>query len=527
VFSRRSRGYRAPAWRGVLAVLFGIVATVLFVGSPALAVGPSDGDYPTAPVITTPAVDDSWVIGWAGGGTTLSWTPSTDSSGIREYRLEDRPGYVQVIPGDATSVDVNIGAAARGEVSTWRLWAVDNAGNVSDVATRTVIAETVQPGPPTDLTVATTAGSTTVHVTWQPPAHDNSVVRWRIYYDGDWQHAVDLDAATLSDTVTLAPQPGSDAPRSVMLQGFDSHDLPGVNASRLFYLDTTPPSAPVITSPVNGVWLKHGPLTYTFTPSRDDDTGVLQHQVYVDGTYVEWLSGSNPGPVVARTVTSTGTWEVDAIRGTVPGLHTLQLRAAHRAGFTPVPSNTLTYGIDPTPPSTPTVVVPSSGYAGPTIVSWSRPSDALSGVSAVTLTVDGLASSRSPSARSATLALGPGRHVVSLMVRDKAGNQSTSAVKATTLIARTRPTPVAITAPGSRQLTTRSVRLAWRAGAASWGARIVTYRITLNGRPFAVTGAAQTSLSATVRPGVKTFSVIAVDSAGKQSLPSTVTITAR
>lgn len=117
------------------------------------------------------------------------------------------------------------------------------------------------------------------------------------------------------------------------------------------------------------------------------------------------------------------------------------------------------------------------------------------------LTVDGVATSRFLTSRSATLVLSPGKHAVSLTVTDRAGNRSTSAVMATTLTARSRPTPATLTAPISRQVTTRSVRVAWRASTASWGARIVTYRITVNGKPFAATGPVQTSLVAKVGPG--------------------------
>ncbi|MFE9751171.1 PQQ-dependent sugar dehydrogenase [Saccharothrix saharensis] len=118
-------------------------------------------------------------------GVTLSWSASTDDTGVAFYDVYHDGQHMTSVPGTALSADLTVVPGA-----TWGLYvnARDAAGNVSQASPTVTTsvpqcqADTQPPTTPTGVTA--TASGTTVTVRWSPSTDNVGVAGYEILRDG-------------------------------------------------------------------------------------------------------------------------------------------------------------------------------------------------------------------------------------------------------------------------------------------------------------------------------------------------------
>ncbi|WP_185155612.1 putative Ig domain-containing protein [Rudanella paleaurantiibacter] len=135
--------------------------------------------------------------------------------------------------------------------------------------------------------------------------------------------------------------PLPDGPHSVNASVFRDGVLSANSNTNSFTVDTTPPPAPVVTTPANGALLSNNSPTYTGTAEPASTLTVI-----VDGSTVG-----------TATADASGNWSFAQSTPLAQGSHTLRARATDGAGNTSVDSNTNTFTVDT---SAPTVTITSS-----------------------------------------------------------------------------------------------------------------------------------------------------------------------
>jgi hypothetical protein len=104
-------------------------------------------------------------------------------------------------------------------------------------------------------------------------------------------------------------------------------------------IDTIPPVAFNLLSPVDSIWTTGSSLTYSWQASSDVNSGLLNYQLWINGVL-------NRDSIAANQTSTTHT-------GIFPtGTHTWQIRALDSAGNTHASNQTRILNIDITPPNT-------------------------------------------------------------------------------------------------------------------------------------------------------------------------------
>nr|WP_157580468.1 putative Ig domain-containing protein [Rudanella lutea] len=135
--------------------------------------------------------------------------------------------------------------------------------------------------------------------------------------------------------------PLADGPHTVYASVFRDGILSANSNTNSFTVDTTPPPAPVVTTPANGAILSDTTPTYTGTAEAQSTVTVR-----VDGS-----------PIGTTTADASGTWTFTPTTPLAPGSHTVRVRATDLAGNESVDSNTNTFTVDT---AAPTVTITSS-----------------------------------------------------------------------------------------------------------------------------------------------------------------------
>lgn len=138
--------------------------------------------------------------------------------------------------------------------------------------------------------------------------------------------------------------------------------------------------------------------------------------------------GSSENATLSYRFDSSPVWAVVGPDGNVSfsglseGAHTLEVEAQDRAGNVATTSTTIQ--VDGTPPTLAWCSVPYRLTNGSLVLCWTS-ADALSGVSAIVVSLDGHPSLLPPNATNWSATLGPGDHTVVLRAFDAAGNVAT------------------------------------------------------------------------------------------------------
>ncbi len=195
--------------------------------------------------------------------------------------------------------------------------------------------------------------------------------------------------------------------------------------------DTTPPSTPALSAPLDGAANLATTTSFSWGPSADGLSGVSSYELLIDGTPHTTVQPS--------TCITTCTAQVSDLAN---GAHTWSVRATDVADNTSQ-STARTFSIDAEPPGMPTLLSPIGGAvvgsARPTL-SWHVAIDTGSGVDHYEISVDGqaLPPTTAMSIQVPT-ALADGTHAWSLVAVDRAENRS-SLVSTTFRTDTTAPT---------------------------------------------------------------------------------------
>jgi hypothetical protein len=213
--------------------------------------------------------------------------------------------------------------------------------------------------------------------------------------------------------------------------------------------------------------------------------------------------------------------------GLAEGTHTLSIGSTETVTGEddPTPA-TATWTVDTTPPSAPDLNSPNGiavAASHPTF-SWAAASDAVSGVAAYDVWVDGaLTVMRSATATSftSTAALADGTHTWSVVARDRAGNETRSAT-ATFVVDTAAPSAPTLGDPADHAITASArPALSWSAST-DVGSGLSGYSVSIDGATVANLDAGTTSFTPTsdLGDGGHSWSVTARDAARNQTTSS-------
>ncbi|MDP2269917.1 MAG: Ig-like domain-containing protein [Archangium sp.] len=388
--------------------------------------------------------------------------------------------------------------------------AVDLAGNTDATpATATWTIDLTAPAAP--VVSAPANGSSTNNN--RPPitgsAEANSTVT--VFIDGV---AVGTTTATAGGTFSFTPTSNlSQASHTVRVTATDaSGNVSPTSNTNTFTVDTTAPSAPVVSAPANGSRTNN---------TQPPVTGTAE----ANSTVTVFLDGVSVG---TTTATAGGTFSFTPPTALTQGSHTVRVTARDAAGNTSPNSNTNTFTVDTTPPAAPVVTAPSNGSA----TTNTRP--AITGTaeanSTVTVSIDGAVVGTTTATAGGgwtftpPTALADGSHTVNATATDVAGNTGPVSNTNTFTVDTTAPAAPVVSAPadGSATNTNRPAIT----GTAEAGSTVTIFIDGVSAGTTTATAGGTFSFTPTTNlaQGSHTARVTATDAAGNTS-PSSNTNT--
>jgi hypothetical protein len=411
------------------------------------------------PDVSAPSVPTDLVVTGdpAGPSLTATWTASTDDVGVTEYVVYHNGAVSQTVPGDVTTVrlDVDFGDHYV------RIAARDAAGNESAATPSTLTRlvpppelDTQNPSTPRDL-VATVLPNGSIDVSWSASRDNVGVAYYRVTRNNVEVVLVDAPSTSVNIT-TLGPGTHFIAVQAFDLAGNSSWRTPTVTAvipaptTTTTTTTTTPPTtAPPTTTPpttppttVPGTTIPGTTTPPTTAPDTQNPTTPrdLAATVLADGTIdVSWTASRDNVGVTSYLVTRNNV-EVVVVPGTQTavnlttlgyGTHYIAVQAFDAAGNSSWRTPTVTAVVvppvsaDTQPPSTPRDLVATVLPNGSIDVSWSASRDNV-GVAYYRVTRNNVevVLVGAPSTSVNITTLGPGTHFIAVQAFDLAGNSS-------------------------------------------------------------------------------------------------------
>ncbi|MDL9979421.1 Ig-like domain-containing protein [Microbacterium sp. ASV49] len=387
---------------------------------------------PSAPTVITPA---------NGTVTNNNKPPITGTAEANSTVTVNIDGTaVGTTPADGTGNWTFTPTTALSDAShTVNATAKDAAGNISAVSnTNTFTVDTVAPVAP----VVSTPANGSVTNNPKPPitgtAEANSTVTVSI--DGTVVGTTPADGSgnwTFTPTTAL-----SDASHTVNATAKDAAgNISPVSNTNTFTVDTTPPAAPVISSPVDGS--STNAVQPPITGAAEANSVVT---VTIDGT-----------PRGTTAADGSGNWTFTPPTPLADGVHSVVATAKDAAGNISPDSNQVQFTVDTLPPAPPVVLTPASGSV------TNNPKPLVTGTaeanSTVTVSIDGAVVGTTPADGSGnwtftpTTALTDASHTVNATAKDAAGNVSPVSNTNTFTVDTTPPLAPVVSTPATGSVT--------------------------------------------------------------------------
>jgi len=279
--------------------------------------GPSGGDH-QAP--TTPT--DLRVTGATAYSVSFAWNPSTDNSGSFVYRICCGDNSSATVPAPASSYTF-VGGVRPNSTYSFRMFAQDAAGNVSNYSNFVTVTTPADVTPPTQPVVTVTdVGATHVSLAyssieegplWFTVTRDDTVIihlsreasGTAYFLEPETTHTFRVQARDYSGKLSPVSDPivATTTPRDTS--------------------DTTPPSKPP------NFWgdvVDHsaGEVNMFWNPSTDDVTPelLIRYDIYLNGVFDH---------------ATTGGWERAVVYAVLGAVNTLEVYAVDEAGNRSVP----------------------------------------------------------------------------------------------------------------------------------------------------------------------------------------------
>ena len=460
---------------------------------------------PPPPPDTTPPSTPTGLATSAIGQTvaTLSWTASTDDVGVAGYRLFQDGSPV----GTSTTTSFAYSSLSCEQSYTLGVAAVDSAGNVSGMATKSVTTtacpDTTPPSTPAGLATSG-VGQTAATLTWTASTDSVGVTGYRVFRDGTQvgtpaTTSFAYSGLTCGTTYTLGVA-AVDAAGNV--SGTATKSVTTTTCS-----DTIPPSTPTGLA-TSGVGQTGATLSWT---ASTDNVGVTGYQVFQGGTQVGTPATTSYGytGLTCGTTYTLGVAAVDA-SGNVSGTATRTVTTAACP--------------DTTPPSTPTGLATSGVSQTGATLSWTASTDN-EGVTGYQVFRGGTQVGTPSATTYSFTGLTCGTtYTLGVAAVDAAGNVSGTATKTVTTTAcpdSTAPsTPTGLATSGVGQT---AATLTWTASTDSVG--VTGYRVFRDGTQVGTPATTSFAYSGLTCGTTYTLGVAAVDAAANVSGTATKTVT--
>ncbi|MCS4275746.1 hypothetical protein M2390_000907 [Mycetocola sp. BIGb0189] len=457
---------------------------------------------PTAPVITSP-VD---------GFVTNDTTPTLSGTGENGSTVEVRnsAGNVlcsAVVTAGAWSCDITTALVEGNHVLT--SVAKDAAGNETPGTAITITVDLTPPAAPaitspadgtlTNETTPTLTGTGENGSTVTVRDADDVVLCSAVVTDGTWSCVVSPALAEGDHVLT---------PTAEDAAGNQAEGAPiGIT------VDVTPPTVPVITSPVDGA------VTNDTTPTL---TGTGEN-----GSTVEIHNAA--GEVLCSAVVTAGAWSCDVSTALAEGDHVLTPVAKDAAG-NEAEGVAITITVDVTPPTVPVITSPADGL----VTNDTTPTLTGTGENGSTVEVRNAADEVLCSAVvsggtwSCTLdsALTEGSHALTPVATDVAGNVSTGTA-ITITVDTTAPSAPVIATPSANIVTNNTTPTLAGTGETGSTVEIRDAAGEVLCSAVVVDGAWSCVVSPALADGEYPLTAVAVDAAGNETEGSSVTITVK
>ncbi len=280
---------------------------------------PSNTASATTPADTSAPTTPSGLVATGSSQTTidLSWAVSTDNVGVTGYRVfrDGGPTAIATVAGTA----ISDGGLAPGSTHSYRVAAIDAAGNqsaLSNTATATTITpppppptDTVAPSVPTGLFASGTSPST-IFISWVASTDNIAVTGYKVFRDG---------GATEVGTVTT----GNSFSDSGLLTGSThSYTVAAFDAAGNMSANSASVSATTQNN-VTLVSLALSPLTVK-APATSTGTVTLSGTAPAGGVAVALTSSDTrkatvPSTVIVPAGATTATFTVTTLTGQLGG----------------------------------------------------------------------------------------------------------------------------------------------------------------------------------------------------------------
>ncbi|MBU0687849.1 MAG: fibronectin type III domain-containing protein, partial [Candidatus Margulisbacteria bacterium] len=273
-----------------------------------------DSTGPSAPNLTAPPNTSSTTE----TTPTFSWQPAVDNlTGIGSYEITID---VTVTTQGATTNYTPSVALSMG-LHTWEVRARDRVGNWGTASASWTFTITTESNVPSVEVIVPNGGEqwqgNSVHnITWTA-SDESGISEIRIYYTtGEgWVTIITGIGNTGSYPWTTPLINTAEARvRVEAIDGSPSHNVASDESDANFTIDSTGPSAPVLTTPANSSTTTETTPTFTWQASIDNLTGVGSYEITIDVTVTTQGATTNYTPPVALTV-GIHTWEVRARDG--------------------------------------------------------------------------------------------------------------------------------------------------------------------------------------------------------------------
>lgn len=471
-----------------------------------IAVTPQDTQAPTA-------VSDLSSANVSATSVQLTWSPSTDNTGVTNYEIfQDAVSIGN--SGSATSF--NVTGLTASNTYQFSVIAEDNAGNRSGAGNAidvTTLAppDTIAPSTISDLTASNTSEVSTL-LSWSAASDNVGVTNYEIFSDSESIGNVGILTSFSVNGLT----PNTNYVFYVVASdNAGNTSLPSNTVSVLTFPDTEAPSA------VNDLSASSTTASETLLSwsGATDNIGVSNYQIFQDGALI--------GNSQLQT-----TFQVTGLNPTTS--YTFIVIAQDVAGNSSLSSNSVNVLTDALPaldteaPSAVSNLSASNTSFNGTLLSWSPSSDNV-GVTNYQIFQDNNNIGNSGTLTSFTVSglSSETTYVFSIRAQDSAGNTSSTSnlvTVTTTAIPDTTP-PAPVSNLSASNTTSTSTLLSWSASSDNVG--VVNYAVYRNGTLLSNSGS-NTSFSVTglFANTSYTFTVRAADAAGNLSGNSnTVSVT--
>ncbi|MFH1096603.1 MAG: hypothetical protein V1749_03780 [Candidatus Desantisbacteria bacterium] len=296
--------------------------------------------YDLTPPAPPTGVEDN-VASWNPYGTpTFHWGTATDISGILYY--EYGTGSIKI--GTTANTSITLPSQSNG-THTFYVKAVNGSLLISDSATHTCYIDTTPPGTVTGVAgIGTWSATNMPTFNWASATNTVSgIIGYRYRIDGIPTDTIGTATDTATTTVTFGTQ--SDGTHIFYVCAVTGAGRSGVVGSFTFYIDTTNPGTPTISSPTHqsAVWTANNNPGFNW--GANDMSGIIGYSYLLDQTITTTPDTNSEGTntTISYTGKSNGIWY-------------FHLRAQNGAGLWSDPTH-YQINIDVNSPSNPTAAI--------------------------------------------------------------------------------------------------------------------------------------------------------------------------